>query len=103
MNLQRFSQKTQKFQIQQLNISNGFFPQKNLCSIFTLYCTVVYLHCTVPQYIYIVLYRSKFLDFCVVYSTAACTVLIYQNQNTKLSYIMLSRFYLQIQFSWFKV
>ena len=30
MNLQRFFQKTQKFQIQQLNISNGFFPQKNL-------------------------------------------------------------------------
>ena len=33
MNLQRFSQKTQKFQIQQLNISNGFFPQKKLLNL----------------------------------------------------------------------
>ena len=33
-------------------------------SIFTLYCTAVYLHCTVPQYIYIVLYRSIFTCYC---------------------------------------
>ena len=34
------------------------------CSIYTLYCTAVFLHCIVPQYIYIVLHRSTFTMYC---------------------------------------